>query len=124
MRGYTITNTQILEAVVNAYKMAKIDRSEDDNSIPNELYIVLADVGGYINVNIEIDAPDLDPIPPAILRGAVVPMLAARLAAGMRTVTSMTEGGDSVTFKQSISSEATGYKSILAPFKRLGVLGG
>lgn len=89
--------------------------------IPNELYIVLADVSGYINVKIEADAPELAPIPSAILKGAIVPMLAARLATGMQTVTSMTEGGDSVTMTQTYSTDATGYKAVLAPYKRLGV---
>lgn len=122
MRGYNITDGQIMDAVDAAYKMAKIDLSGDNYYNPSELYIVLADVSGYINVNIEPDNPELAPIPPAILRGAIVPMLAARLAAGMQTVTSMTEGGDSVTLAQSYSKEASGYKSVLAPYKRLGVL--
>ncbi len=121
MRGYTITDSQIMDVVDEAYKMAKIDPSGANGYAPSELYIVLADVSGYINVKIEPENPEMAPIPQAILKGAIVPMLAARLAAGMQTVTSMTEGGDSVTLKQSYSSEATGYKSILAPYKRLGV---
>lgn len=118
MRGYNITDGQIMDAVDAACKMAQIGV---DSYSPNEIYIVLADVSGYINVNIEQNVPELPPIPQAILNGAVVPMLAARLTAGMQSVTSMTEGGDSVTIKQSYSSEATGYKNILAPYKRLGV---
>lgn len=118
MRGYNIPENQVSEAVDSAYKMAQIERPEGE--IPPDLYVVIADIAGFINVPIEIENEEFPVIPQAILRGAIVPMLTGRLAAGIQTVTSMTEGGDSVTFKQSVTSDVTGYKSILAPYKRLG----
>lgn len=93
---------------------------------PVQLYITVADVSAYINDDIIFGAQEeqkpaeLVALPEQIRAGVLVPLLAARLAAGIQSVTSISEGGSTASLTPTYSANVGDYAAVLCRYKRLG----
>lgn len=103
-----------------AYSFAGIAAPEANMQGMALYYAVTADVGAYINDDFTEDMEKPTSAPVQIVNGVIVPMLAARLAAGMQSVTTISEGGSSASLANTYSANVGDYSAVLCRYKRLG----
>lgn len=118
--AYYINGTDMDAIESNALLIAG---KEDASLKPGTLLcMVIADVGAYINDDFNYDYSDEQPTtcPRQIIDGVFVPMLAARLVAGVQSVSSVSEGGSSASVTATYSPNVADYAAILCRYKRLG----
>lgn len=90
---------------------------------PPEFYKYDLPTDREINIYLEDYNGQTEPAttcPRQIMDGVFVPMLAARLAAGMQSVSTVSEGGSSASVKQTYSPDVADYAAVLCRYKRLG----
>lgn len=118
--AYNITTDDRDDIISNAYFFAGIAAPEANTQGMALYYAVTADVGAYINDDFTEDTEKPTSAPVQIVKGVIVPMLAARLAAGMQSVTTISEGGSSASLANTYSANVGDYSAVLCRYKRLG----
>jgi len=114
-------NTDDRDDIINlAYSFAGIAAPKANMQETALYYAVTADVGAYINDDFTEDMEKPTSAPVQIVKGVIVPMLAARLAAGMQSVTTISEGGSSASLTPTYSANVGDYSAVLCRYKRLG----
>lgn len=118
--AYNINTDDRDDIISNAYFFAGIAAPEANTQKRALYYAVTADVGAYINDDFTEDMEKPTSAPVQIVKGVIVPMLAARLAAGMQSVTTISEGGSSASLANTYSANVGDYSAVLCRYKRLG----
>lgn len=119
--AYIINEADKKSMIIDALALAGITPADGDTARQEAIYYaVTADVGAYINDDFTEDMEKPTSAPVQIVKGVIVPMLAARLAAGMQSVTTISEGGSSASLANTYSANVGDYSAVLCRYKRLG----